>query len=346
MSSGDDSLDRKRRLDEIADRFEEQLKQDPRFRVESFLDQLDEDEKSDVLSELIGVEIELRDAAGQSIDRHEYFDRFPNSLTAIELAFAHVDEVDVVVATRVSEAPGDEDFDLADTNAHDVPGRLGRFKIEQRVGAGSFGVVFRAVDTESGETVALKFPRRRTIESASQLRQFLLEAEHASRLKHPGIVPTYGAEQADGFVVIVQRFIDGCTLRELFKQTIDLRRGVELVARIAEAAAFAHQHGYIHRDLKPANILVDSRGNPFIADFGLVLHIDRQPDARGELCGAPVYMSPEQVQGLAHRLDGRSDIWSLGVMLYELLTHRRPFRGARAASFSKKLSTANLGRHE
>ena len=100
---------------------------------------------------------------------------------------------------------------------------------------------------------------------------------------------------------------------------------------MVEAVGFAHQHDLVHRDLKPANLLVDRQGHPHVADFGLAVDENSQRLRKGEVCGTPAYMSPEQVRGLTHVLDGRSDLWSIGVILYELLTGRRPFRGANTA---------------
>ncbi|MEM0926134.1 MAG: serine/threonine-protein kinase, partial [Planctomycetota bacterium] len=128
---------------------------------------------------------------------------------------------------------------------------------------------------------------------------------------------------------IVQQYVRGGDLRGLLKQQGDrlsLRKRVEMIAEISEAVAHAHQQGIIHRDLKPSNILVTDLGKPLVADFGLAIHETQREQEVGQVAGTPVYMSPELVRGETHRLDGRSDVWALGVMLYELLTDLRPFR--------------------
>ena len=127
---------------------------------------------------------------------------------------------------------------------------------------------------------------------------------------------------------------------------------VALIREVVEAVGFAHQHDLVHRDLKPANLLVDRHGHPHVADFGLAVDENSQGLRTGEVSGTPAYMSPEQVRGLTHVLDGRSDLWSIGVILYELLTERRPFRGAEPGrdlreceAARSEAATANQARH-
>ena len=138
----------------------------------------------------------------------------------------------------------------------------------------------------------------------------------------------YDVQQEGDSVYIVQEYVDGQDLaRWAASVHPDPDAVIRLMIEIAEAVGYAHQQGLVHRDLKPANILVDQRGHAHVADFGLALNENLQQLKQGETCGTPAYMSPEQVRGETHRLDGRSDLWSLGVILYELLTGRRPFLG-------------------
>ena len=132
----------------------------------------------------------------------------------------------------------------------------------------------------------------------------------------------------DGAPFIAMEYVPGQSLKELLaRRELAWERGVELLAAVAEAAHYAHGLGFVHRDLKPANILVTQRGQPKIVDFGLAVHESGQRRLSGDLSGTPAYMPPELVRGEAHRMDGRVDVWSLGVILYELLTGRRPFDG-------------------
>ena len=155
---------------------------------------------------------------------------------------------------------------------------------------------------------------------------YLHEARTAAQLKHPGLVAVYDVQQEGNSVYIVQEYVDGQDLAHWAQaERPDVARITHLMLEIVEAVGYAHQQGLVHRDLKPANILVDRRGHAHVADFGLALQENAQQLRAGETCGTPAYMSPEQVRGETHRLDGRSDLWSLGVIFYELLTGRRPF---------------------
>lgn len=202
-----------------------------------------------------------------------------------------------------------------------------RYQIEEPIGKGAFGVVYRATDLELGRTVALKL--RRDVDNAARNRsqQWIEEARMAARLEHPAIVSVFDAgTQSDGTSYLVFQYIEGRTLREFIQTEQPLPSVTRVFADIAEGLAYAHQCGCVHRDLKPENILIGEDGSPKIVDFGLAIHDDDRPGRAGEIAGSPMYMAPEQVRGEAHRLDGRCDIWALGVMLYETLAGTTPFR--------------------
>jgi predicted Ser/Thr protein kinase len=208
------------------------------------------------------------------------------------------------------------------------PANLGRYRVVRLLGSGAFGHVYLARDDELGRDVAIKVPRPQRV---GDVLSFFEEARAVAALKHPGIVAVYdvGRTDAEGrSPFVVMEYIRGRPLGPAESGTaVDRAAIVRILAEAAEAIHHAHAHGFVHRDLKPGNILVDEQGHAHVADFGLALHEDQQHQHRGEVAGSPAYMAPEQVQGEAHRLDGRTDIWALGVMLYELLTGRRPFRG-------------------
>ena len=208
---------------------------------------------------------------------------------------------------------------------------IGRYRVERRLGQGGFGAVYLAMDDELNRRVAIKVPKRM---AAAQIAEYREEAQKLAKLEHPGVVPIHDIGHTEQFpVFLVTKYVEGGTLGEWVQRVRpDFLTVSRLIADVADALHATHLKGIFHRDIKPANILVDANGKPYLADFGLALKEGHGLDNAPEILGTPAYMSPEQAAGEGHRVDGQTDIFSLGVVLYELLSGVRPFRASEKLS--------------
>ena len=209
--------------------------------------------------------------------------------------------------------------------------QLGRYQILETLGRGAMGIVYKAHDPLIERTVAIKtvgYAGLTPAEADEFKKRFFVEAKSAGRLNHPNIVTIHDVGYDDDVAYIAMEFIAGRSLREVIDSGVVLppQRIAEIVGAVANALAFAHEQGIVHRDIKPANIMVLDNGHIKITDFGIALLPNGSLTMAGTALGSPKYMSPEQVLG--KRADGRSDIFALGAVLYELLTGKAPFVGA------------------
>lgn len=220
---------------------------------------------------------------------------------------------------------------------------LGRYTIENQLGKGAMGAVYRGVDPRINRVVAIKTLNLQQEFEAEELEQvkerFFHEAEVAGRLNHPHIVTIYDVGEDHGLGFIAMELIDGHDMRRYTRkeQLLPINRIMEMAAQIAEALDFAHRNGVVHRDIKPSNIMLDKSGRQVkVADFGIARIGSSGKTRTGTVLGTPPYMSPEQLSG--RPLDGRSDVFSLGVVLFELVTGRRPFEGDTVATLMSRIA--------
>src|SRR6266478_3595696 len=214
--------------------------------------------------------------------------------------------------------------------AAELLGELGDYELLEEVGRGGQGVVFRARQKSLNRTVALKVISLGQWASKAHLKRFRLEAEAAARLEHPGIVPIHEVGERDGSCYFSMKFIEGGQLDEVVRRApMSIRQATELMANVARTVHYAHEHGILHRDIKPGNILLDTKGEPHLTDFGLARLVESESSVTHTLdvLGKPSYMAPEQAVGNNAAVSSAPDVYGLGAVLYKLLTGHPAFAG-------------------
>ncbi len=269
----------------------------------------------------------------------------PCSVCGAEARISRGSCVSCLLRTGLEEADEAdlEDFDdvLDEVEVRDTDWRLGNYQILEEIGRGGMGVIYRARQRHSKRIVALKRILSYHGDSRETLERFRREAEAAASLDHPNILPIHEVGEADGLPFFTMKYATGGSLQQAASAlSADPRECVRLLAKVARAVAFAHREGILHRDLKPGNILLDARSEPMVTDFGLAKWIDTNSDLTRSLAiyGTPGFIAPEQAEGPAAALTPAADIYSLGAILFDLLTGRPPFLGEHAIAVIRQAS--------
>jgi serine/threonine-protein kinase len=296
--------------------------------------------------ELIVAEINARRDHSETVDQRELLSRFPQwyDLLVQRLAAGPVRGIEGEEAGHTDET---DLYTGAVAEMEPVP-ELGRHELIEEIGHGGMGVVWRARDLVLGREVALKMIRAELMDSPANVQRFYREARAVARLHHPNIVPIHGIGLLDGKHCFTMPLLPKRGLGVVKHDYVGRpREAVVLLLKVARAVQAAHEQGVIHRDLKPGNILMDERGEPQVVDFGLAKVVgDRGLDATlpGQRVGTPAYMSPEQARGHTWEMSPASDVWALGIILFELLAGQRPFTAAGSEDVIRQVLEGDLRR--
>ena len=235
----------------------------------------------------------------------------------------------------VANTPSEDDTALAPSDIGDMPKEFGRYRILRKLGEGGMGAVFLALDTTLDRRVALKTPAFARQEDEQIIKRFLREAKAAATIHHPNVCPIFDFGEIDGRHYLTMAYVEGCELAEWvqLKNEIPTELALQIVKKIALGLQAAHDQGVVHRDLKPGNVMMNTENEPIIMDFGMVRLIDSDETIltpTGTMVGTPAYMAPEQIMAERESIGPTTDIYSLGVIMYELLSGWPPFSGSLA----------------
>ncbi len=313
-----------------------------------------------VATDLIVAELEARKVVGRRLADAELAARFPRQADAVrnlvagQSLLADAGSLPRVrqLALTETELTQAEDTNTSDRTAEAIPmtfqvgdriGENGRFHILRELGHGGMGAVFLATDSKLGRDVAIKVPQRTALDSPDLLDRFRSEAECLAMVSHANLPVVHDVSEFAGVPFVVMDYIDGISLGDfLQKNTLTPQRAVEIVRDVAEALSAAHAKGIVHRDMKPDNIMLTQQQQPKVIDFGLALNVARTGPRKtqvGTLLGTPHYMPIEQMKGDVAAIGPRSDVYSLGVVLYKLLTGTVPFPGQQFHEVLTRMTT-------
>jgi serine/threonine protein kinase len=318
------SLEALERIDAACERFEQNLRNNIWPRIEDYLADFEEEESSHLLPELLHLEITYRNLTSDGLTFEEYRIRFPNCLKAVESVIEHF-QLDSLKET----APQPEWHRRSVVRRRELEMQLpAEYEVLDEIARGGQGVVYRARQVNLDRIVAVKVLHQSGRTTQDEIERFEREARVTAQLKHPNIVAVYDVGHYAGQPFIVMEYVDGSNLSELVGDSpLPPKRAAYYVHIAARAIEVAHEQGVMHRDLKPSNILIDKGNHLRVTDFGLAKMIEAGPrlTETGIILGTVGYISPEQAVGDSASVGPPSDVYSLGAILYELLTTRPPF---------------------
>ncbi|HAW27968.1 MAG TPA: hypothetical protein DCY03_07595, partial [Planctomycetaceae bacterium] len=330
------------RIEECCEDFEQSWQNGDSPSLEQTLFDFTPPTRSIVLKELILIEryYRLRET-GKIVSERELLDEHPEIAEELSQLFTASHSARTRIADQSDSGSGRLTVQEARPHFEQFPARFGRYQIMSRLGEGSMGCVYLARDSQLERSVALKLPQINWHTDKLVIARFYREARAAANLNHPNLCSVYDVDVIDGLHFITMEFIEGESLAALILsgQKFSQQEIVQLIQQLAQALELAHQQGIVHRDLKPANIMIRQDGTPIITDFGLALMSQNEEATQitqhGQIMGSPSYMSPEQVDGDLDIIGPASDVYSLGVIMYELLAGQRPFQGSTASILSQ-----------